>query len=66
MVEIDTLNWEIMKDIDVVYDVHLSEGRSYHANGYLTSVSYPEVRSRKTSGGNMLAGTKHKIHNRFL
>ncbi|KAF3912370.1 hypothetical protein AA313_de0207845 [Arthrobotrys entomopaga] len=24
-----------------VYEIHLSEGRSYHANGYLTSVSYP-------------------------
>ncbi|GKT84033.1 hypothetical protein Ct61P_01883 [Colletotrichum tofieldiae] len=43
MVETNTLNCKIMKDIYVVYDVHLSEGRSYHANGYLTSISYPQV-----------------------
>ncbi|KAI9154789.1 hypothetical protein HJFPF1_07346 [Paramyrothecium foliicola] len=30
-------------DLDCVYNLHLSEARSYHANGYLVSVSYPEI-----------------------
>lgn len=30
-------------DVNIVYDLHLSKGRSYHANGFLTAVSYPEV-----------------------
>ena len=33
-----------MPDVNEVYGVHLRDGRrSYHANGYLVMVNYPEV-----------------------
>lgn len=34
----------VESDVKRVYGVHLREGqRSYHANGYLVAVNYPEV-----------------------
>ena len=41
---IESISAKVMPQIEKVYGVHLREGRrSYHANGYLVSVNYPEV-----------------------
>lgn len=46
VVVIDSLHCEQRPDVTEVYGVHLREGlRSYHANGYLVAVNYPEVSS---------------------
>lgn len=43
LVEIKHISREHVEDVQV-YGVHLREGhRSYHANGYLVAVNYPEV-----------------------
>lgn len=45
-VEVKSISGEQRHDVREVYDIHLREGRrSYHANGYLVSVNYPEVRA---------------------
>lgn len=42
-VEIKSINI-VKSDVKEVYGVHLREGlRSYHANGYLVAINYPEV-----------------------
>ena len=39
------INSHQMRDASEAYGVHLRDGhRSYHANGYLVMVNYPEVR----------------------
>ncbi|KAL6822001.1 hypothetical protein J3E69DRAFT_368161 [Trichoderma sp. SZMC 28015] len=44
LVVIDSLHCEQRPDVTEVYGVHLREGlRSYHANGYLVAVNYPEI-----------------------
>ncbi|OPB46053.1 hypothetical protein A0O28_0061730 [Trichoderma guizhouense] len=44
VVVIDSLHCEQRPDVTEVYGVHLREGlRSYHANGYLVAVNYPEI-----------------------
>jgi len=41
---VQSISSEAMPDIKQVYGIHLREGRrSYHANGYLVAVNYPEV-----------------------
>lgn len=43
LVEIRSIQVKIVKEMDV-YGVHLREGeRSYHADGYLVAVNYPEI-----------------------
>lgn len=42
---VQSVSIETMPHVKQVYGVHLREGRrSYHANGYLVAVNYPEVR----------------------
>ncbi len=54
-VEIKSLR-TVKSEAREVYGVHLREGlRSYHANGYLVAVNYPEVRIR-------LHGTVSKLN----
>ena len=41
---VQSISSEAMPDVKQVYGIHLREGRrSYHANGYLVAVNYPEV-----------------------
>lgn len=43
-VVIQSISTTTMPDVKQVYGVHLREGRrSYHANGYLVAVNYPEI-----------------------
>lgn len=44
LVPIQSLHCEQRPSVTEVYGVHLREGlRSYHANGYLVALNYPEV-----------------------
>lgn len=43
-VVIESISSETSAQVKTVYGLHLREGRrSYHANGYLVAVNYPEV-----------------------
>ena len=43
-VQIKALHSEVREDIHEVWDIHLrGSQRSYHANGFLVAVNYPEV-----------------------
>ena len=47
LVTVTSLGASCLDNLTHVYDVHLTEGRSFHAKGYLVSVNYPEVRRHK-------------------
>ena len=43
-VQIKSITSEVREDVHEVWDVHFRGGqRSYHANGFLVAVNYPEV-----------------------
>ena len=63
-VEIKTINSAPCNE-EYVYGVHLREGlRSYHANGYLTAVNYPEI--TVSSVGDLLATLPSQTKLKFL
>ncbi|KAL6885433.1 hypothetical protein GGI43DRAFT_388957 [Trichoderma evansii] len=61
-VEIKTLHHEVA-DCDTIHGVHLREGqRSYHANGYLVHLNYPEITIKSLSKLLLQLDRKQRLH----
>ncbi|KAJ4371940.1 hypothetical protein N0V85_009084 [Neurospora sp. IMI 360204] len=61
-VEIRTLHHEVA-DCDTIHGVHLREGqRSYHANGYLVHLNYPEITIKSLSKLLLQLDRKQRLH----